>query len=125
MPDMLNTPIELQDTPIVRRSSVILVVAAELGGQGFLLLVHRFMTVRLAPLGDFVQAPAEPFTHRPHMYCERTLPALGADMCKAEESKCVRFSTLPFCLPHCTSSELQQPRLLRVERQPIFCKPFG
>ncbi len=79
------------------------------------------MTVRLAPLGDFVQAPAEPFTHRPHMYCERTLPALGADMRKAEESKCVRFSTLPFCLPHCTSSELQQPRLLRVERQPIFC----
>jgi len=40
-PDALDSAIELSDTAVVRRPAVILVVAAEFGVQGFLLLTHR------------------------------------------------------------------------------------
>src|SRR5215831_14436637 len=97
---MLDAPVELQDTPIVRRSSVILVVAAELGIKGFLLLVHWFMAVLLAPFGDLVQAPSEPFTHRPHMDREPPFSAVGTDVRETEKVKRAGLSSLPFCLPH-------------------------
>ena len=44
-PDIADCPIELPDAPGVRRSSVILVVARELGVEGLLLFVHRLMAV--------------------------------------------------------------------------------
>jgi hypothetical protein len=50
-PDFADGPIELPEAPGVRRTSVILVVASELGVEGFQLLVHRLMAVLLAPLG--------------------------------------------------------------------------
>ena len=79
----------------------------------------------LAPFGDLVQTPTEPPTHRPHMNRELPLPAAGYDMRESEEVERAGFSSLPLYLPERTSAELQQPRLLRVERQPKLCEPLG
>ena len=49
-PDATDSPVELPETAIVRRASVVLVMAAELGVQGLLLCVHRVMPVLLAPV---------------------------------------------------------------------------
>lgn len=59
-PDATDSPIELPETLVVCRSPVILVVAAELGVEDFLLLSHRLVPVLLAPFGDRLQPPAEP-----------------------------------------------------------------
>jgi hypothetical protein len=42
-PDFADRPIKLPEAPGVRRTSVILVVASELGVEGLQLLVHRLM----------------------------------------------------------------------------------
>src|SRR5260370_7428910 len=70
---MTDLLIELPDTSVVRRSSVILVVTPELGVQGFLLLVHRLVSVLLAPFCDCRQAPFKPFLHRSHVHRELPL----------------------------------------------------
>jgi hypothetical protein len=90
-PDPNNTPIELQKALRVRRAAaVVLVVASELGVEGLLLLVHRCMSVLLAPCGDGREAPAEPFTHRT---CTVNFPLrLRAQMCvKPRKSKVPGF----------------------------------
>ena len=51
-PNTADLPIEPVNTPIVRSASVVLVVAAELGIQGLLLLAHRVVAVLFAPSGD-------------------------------------------------------------------------
>ena len=73
-----NLPIELAKTRTVGSASVILVVAAELGIQGLLLLVHRVMPVLFAPVGDGFQSSVEPFVNRLHAHGELSLPAAGA-----------------------------------------------
>src|ERR1700692_625010 len=62
-PDPNDTPIELQKVLKVCRSAVVLVVASELGVEGFLLLVHRCMSVLLAPCGDRREVPAARLGH--------------------------------------------------------------
>ena len=42
-PDAQDSCIELPNCPVVRRASVVLVMAAELDVQGFLLLAHRIV----------------------------------------------------------------------------------
>jgi len=68
-PDMPDLPIELTNTPVVRRAPAILVVAPKFGIESLLLLVHGVMHMLLAPLGDRFQAPSEPFAHRPYVHC--------------------------------------------------------
>ncbi len=79
-PDMADCPIELPDASGVRWSSVILVVAPELGVEGRLLFAHRIVAILLAPFGYCRQAPSEPFLHRPHIHCELPSPAACADV---------------------------------------------
>ena len=125
LPDPHDAPIELQKTLGVRRSSIVLVVAAELGVEGFLLLIHRGMSVLLTPFGDRCEAPAEPLAHRPHVHCERPSPAAGADVRKAKKVEGVGLLLpLPLRSFLCVTPKLQQPRLLRVKRQTVFCKPL-
>ena len=75
-PVVPDPPIELPDTPVIRRAPVILVVAPEFGVEDLLLLVHRIVHVLLAPLSDCFQAPSEPLAHGPHVDCE--LPSSAA-----------------------------------------------
>jgi hypothetical protein len=49
-PNTTDPPIKLPKALVVRRSPVILVVAAELGVKRLLLLVHRIVPVRFTPL---------------------------------------------------------------------------
>jgi len=58
---MKDFPVELPKTKVVRRSSIMLVVAAELGIQHFLLFTHRVVPVLLAPFADRLQSSPEPF----------------------------------------------------------------
>ena len=55
----MDHPIELPKAVVVRRSFVVLVVGAELGIQGVLLLVHRIVSALFAPFGDGLQPPTE------------------------------------------------------------------
>ena len=81
-PDTPDLPIELPDAPVIRRAPVVLVVAPEFSVEGLLLRVHRVVPVLLAPLGDRLQAPTEPFAHRPHVHCELPSPAACSDVRK-------------------------------------------
>src|SRR6516225_3537879 len=93
-PDPANSPIELPETAIVRRASVILVVASELGIQGLLLLIHRVVAVLLAPCGDGMQSSAEPLAHRLPVHCEFPLSAACVNVRQPQEIKRGRFLSL-------------------------------
>jgi hypothetical protein len=84
-PDPHDAPIEFQKALRVRRSAIVLVVASELGVESLLLLIHRCVSVFLAPFGDRREAPAEPLAHRPHMHGELPSPAVCANVREAEE----------------------------------------
>ena len=60
-PDTTYASIELPDAVVVRRASIVLVVATEFGIQGFLLLVHWRAPVLFTPVGDCLQPSTEPF----------------------------------------------------------------
>ena len=122
MPDL---PIELPDAPVVRRAPVVLVVAPEFGVEGLLLRVHRVVPVRLAPLRDRLQATTEPFAHRAHVHCELPSSAACRDVREPKEIKCGRFLPLPLCVSYGLPAKFHQPRLLRVERQPLAGEPLG
>ena len=63
---------------VVRASSAVLVMAAELGVQGFLLLVPRIVPVLFAPFPDCFQPSTEPLDNCLHVHCELPLPAADA-----------------------------------------------
>ena len=90
-PNATDDPIKLPKASVVRPSPVILVVAAELGVKGLLLLVHRIVPVRFTPLGDRLQAPTESLADRPHVYCELPLPAACADVRAGGEALAAGF----------------------------------
>jgi len=122
-PDPNDTPIELQKALRVGRAAVVLVVASGLGVEGLLLFVHRCMSVHLAPFGDRREAPAEPLAHRSHMYRELPAPAACANVRQTEKVEGAGFLlTLPFRAFLGVTPKFQQPRLLRVKRQTVFCE---
>src|SRR5579864_305302 len=123
-PDTTEPPIKLPETAVVRRPFVILVVAAEFGIQGFLLLAHRIMSVPLAPVGDCFQPPAESLADRLHLNCELPCPAACADVREAEEVECGRCLSPPPRTPFGKPPKFDQPCLLRVQCQTVLCKPF-
>src|SRR5260370_26057823 len=95
---MTDLLIELPDTSVVRRSSVILVVTPELGVEGFLLLVHRLVSVLLAPFGDCRQAPFKPFLHRSHVHRELPLSTACAYVRESEDVQRAGVLSLPLRL---------------------------
>src|SRR5580658_1731681 len=125
LPDPPDPPIELLETAVVRRSSVVLVVAAEFGVQGFLLLVHRLVPVLSAPLGDRLQPPAEPFVDRLHVHGELSLSAAGAHVGKAEKIEGLGFRPLFLRVSRRISPKFHQPRLLRMKSQTKSAKSLG
>src|SRR5260370_33222642 len=121
---MTGLLIELPDSSVVRRSSVILVVTPELGVQGFLLLVHRLVSVLLAPFGDCRQAPFKPFLHRSHVHGELPLSTACAYVREAEVVQSPGFLPPPLRMGLCTPPEFHQPRLLRADLQTAFAEPL-
>ena len=79
-PDFADRPIELPEAPGVRWTSVILVVASELGVEDLQLLAHRLMAVLLAPSGYCHQAPSETLLHRLRIHHELPSPAACTDV---------------------------------------------
>src|ERR1700732_688907 len=124
LPYPTDAPIELLETAVVRRSSVVLVVAAELGVQGFLLRVHRLVPVLLAPFGDRLQSPTEPFTDRLHVHGKLPLSAAGAHVGKSEKIEGLGFLSLFLRVPRRISPKFQ-PSLLRMKGQTKPAKSLG
>jgi hypothetical protein len=58
-------------------------MAAELGVQGFLLLVHSIVPVLFAPFPDCLQPSTKPLGNGLHVHCEPPLSAAGAYVHKA------------------------------------------
>src|SRR5437870_4477670 len=119
---MTDLSIELPDTAVVRRALVIQVVTPELSVKSFLLLVHRFVSVFLAPFGDCRQAPFKPLLHRSHVHGELPLSTACADVRETEEIQSAGFLPLPLRICLCVTPKFHQSRLLRVERQTVFCE---
>ena len=84
-PDFADRPIELPEAPGVRRTSVMLVVASELGIEGLQLLVHRLTAVLTAPFGYCRQAPSETLLHRLRLHHELPSSAACTDVREAKE----------------------------------------
>ena len=100
-------------------------MASELGVEGLLLLVHRCMSVLLAPCGDGREAPAEPFTHCSHMHGELPSPTACANVRQAKKVEGAGFLlALPLRAFLGVPPKFQQPRLLRVKCQSVFCEPL-
>src|SRR5664280_1563917 len=114
-PDTTYASIELPDAVVVRRASIVLVVATEFGVQGFLLLIHWRAPVLFAPVGDCLQPSTEPFGYRLHMHCESSLPATGAEVLESKEIEALGLFPLLLRIPRCMAPEFNQPRLLRVQ----------
>src|ERR1017187_3206121 len=123
-PDTTYASIELPDAVVVRRASIVLVMATEFGVQGVLLLVHGFMPGLFAPVGDGVQPSAKPFGQGLDMHCELSLSAAGAKVLEAQEVEGLRLLPLFPRVPCCMAPELNQPRLLRVQSQAVFLEPL-
>src|ERR1700730_8489512 len=111
---------ELPDPAVVRRTSVVLVMAAELGVQGFLLLFHRVVPMPFAPVPDCLQSSTEPFGNRLHVHCELSLSAAGAYVYKPQEVERRGFLTPLLRVLGSILPELNPPRLLRVQCQTVF-----
>jgi hypothetical protein len=92
-------------------------VAAELGVQSFLLRGHRLVPMLLAPFGDRLQSPAEPFTDRLHVHGKLPLSAAGAHVGKSEEIEGLGFLSLFLRVPRRISPKFHQPSLLRMKGQ--------
>ena len=83
LPDATDRPIELPKTPVVRRSSVVLVMALQLPVKGLLLLLNRIMPMLLAPGRHSQETAPETLAHRSHMNRELPFLAALADVRKA------------------------------------------
>jgi hypothetical protein len=79
-PDFADRPIELPEAPGVRWTSVILVVASELGVEGLQLLAHRLMAVLLAPFGYCRQAPSETGAKKVHSLIDKMYKRKNLEM---------------------------------------------
>jgi hypothetical protein len=100
-------------------------VAAELGVQSFLLGGHRLVPMLLAPFGDRLQPPAEPFTDRLHVHGKLPLSAAGAHVGKSEEIEGLGFLSLFLRVPRRISPKFHQPSLLRMKGQTKSAKSLG
>jgi hypothetical protein len=100
-------------------------VATELGVQSFLLRVHRLVPVLLAPFGDRLQPPAEPFTDRLHVHGKLPLSAAGAHVGKSEKIEGLGFLSLFLRVPRRISPKFHQPSLLRMKGQTKPAKSLG
>src|SRR5437867_9878437 len=120
-PDPPDPTIELPQTPEVRRTSVVLIVASEYRVESPALLRDRIVSVALTPRRRPFEAPAQSLPHGPNMDREVPPPAPPTDMGKPEKVKGPRLRPRPrFPLRQRVAPKLQQPCLLGVERQPIL-----
>ena len=85
LPYTTDVPVEFPEMPVIRRATVVLVVATELRIEDCTLDIHGVVPVLLAPLGYFSQATPETLSHRLDVDREPSPPAFGTNVRKAEE----------------------------------------
>src|SRR5437870_13670640 len=67
VPEPADEPIIPPETAVVRRPSVVLVVAPEFGVERRGLILDRVVPMLLAPLRHRLHTPPKAFTHCPHV----------------------------------------------------------
>lgn len=75
LPGFPNSTKELPNTTVVRGSPVILIVAAQLAVENFLLFLHRIMPMLPTPGRNLREATSKSFPHRPQVNGEFPIPA--------------------------------------------------
>jgi hypothetical protein len=101
-------------------------VALQFPVEGCLLLLHRIVSIQLAPCPYLRETALEAFPHRPNVKRELPFPASSADMRKSEEVESGRLRpTRLFRFRQGLPPELYQSSLFRVELQTVFRESPG
>src|SRR3569833_480778 len=82
------------------------------------------MSMPQAPRGDRIERPPQALTHRFDVDSEFTPTTSGGQMRDTKLVECLQLDPLPLRLPVGTASELDQTRLLRMERQAKLLEPL-
>ena len=120
-----DAAIELSQTAVVRRPSVVLVVAPKFCVEGCLLFLHVFVSMFAAPGGDGLQSPPETLLHRLDVEYKFPSPTSRAFVHEAEEVESFRLDSHPFRTRLGLSPERYETRLFRMEGQPVLREPLG
>ena len=124
-PCTAHFPAETSEPFQVVRHRVVVEVATQDFGQPCADLPNRFVSPSFQRISDRREARSQPLFHRQSQYLEAPLAGLRAAVREAEKVERLwsSFSSL-VALRLCVAAKLDQPRLLRVERQSKFGKAF-
>src|SRR6266702_4156192 len=123
-PDSAHRPIELPQTTMVGRATVVLVVASQFRVEHPLLVFQRVVAMPLAPVGDRFEPSPQALLHRAHVHRELTMPASGTPVRKPQEVEGGGLGLQPLRLMMGMTPKFNQARLLRMKRQPVLREPL-
>src|SRR5437773_1177199 len=123
-PDAAHCVDELLQTAIVRRTTVVLIVAPQFRVEHLLLGFQWRVQMFSTPCGDGEQPAPQALLHRAHMHCEFASPASSSPVREAQEVERGGLGLRPFRLIVGTAAKLHQASLLRMERQAVLRKPL-
>src|SRR6266571_8935341 len=124
VPEPADEPIKPPQTAVVRRPSVVLVVAPEFGIERRGLILDRVVPMLLAPLRHRLHTAPKAFADSPNVNREPPPSAARTDMREAEEIEGRGLWRIGAARER-RASERQQPRLLGVQRQAKLCESLG
>src|SRR5262245_24963330 len=124
VPEPPDQPVEPPQTPVVRRPAVVLVMTPEFGVERRGLILDRVVPVQLAPLRHRLHTTPKTSAHGPDMNREPSPSATRTDVRETEKVEGRRLWRVGTARQR-RAAERQQPRLLRVERQPKLCESLG
>jgi hypothetical protein len=124
-PDPPDAAIELPQAAVVRRLSVVLVVAPKFRVEGCLLFLHVVVSMFAAPGGDGLQSPPEALLHRLDVEYKFPSSTSRAFVHEAEEVESFGLGPHPFRPRLGLSPERYEARLFRMEGQPVLREPLG
>src|SRR5262245_7333049 len=79
-----------------------------------------------APFGRSLKAPLQALSHRPHVDREVSSAVSLRNVCEAEKvERLWRLSARSLRFPHRRSAKLNEPGLLRMEREPVFAESLS
>ena len=92
LPGTTDRPKEHPETPVVRRSPIVLIMALQFLVEGFLLLLYKIVPMLFAPGRHIRKTAPETLSHRSYLNREFPLPASFADVRKTKKVKSRRLS---------------------------------
>ena len=115
LPDTPDAAVELPQAAVVRRSAVVLVVAAKFRIEDGLLLAQVVVPMSLAPFGDAVKRASQALSHRSEANRELPSPAARTYVRKAKKVEGLGFRPRLLCSMQSLTPEWYEACLFRVE----------